>query len=148
MSEQPEDSGLPDIGQLAEDQAPDPGAAGAIDLRQMLQAQGWRPVCVNCLNNHKLAISRISKKLVAAGVQPGNPQFQEALQESAQWGQIIAQNPMALQGMNGQEPDIIPVVRPADVFVNGNSVCAFCFMPQEQIGGSLLLPGSPHFRIR
>lgn len=130
MGEQPE---LPDVNDLATDAAVDATLQQNQQIRQMAMAQGgWRPACVSCFNEHKLAIMRVSQKLVKADVQPGTPEFAQAVQQAAQIGQVLMNNPMALQGLNGTKPDIIPAVRPADVLVGGNGVCGVCFQPQEE----------------
>lgn len=103
-------------------------------LAQRMQApvmQGWRPACTFCANGHKLAIGEMTQKLMNKGVSPGSPEFQQAMQAAAQAGMMFAQNPQA-PGMNGQHPDMIPPVRPADLIVNGTTLCILCFTPQKQ----------------
>ena len=111
--------------------------------RMMGGGQSWRPACLVCLNNHKIAIAEISGKLASRGIAPGTPEFVEAMQAAAQAGQMLAQNPMAVLGQNGSKPDVIPPVRQADVFVNGNTLCAVCFVPQKQTS---LLAAGPGWR--
>jgi len=100
--------------------------------RQPPAAGGWRPQCVICLNAHKLAIEEVKDKLVKGGLELGSPEFVEKMQEAARFGQAMMANPMALQGMNGDKPDIIPGVRPADIIIGGTGVCAYCYVPQKQ----------------
>jgi hypothetical protein len=122
VSEQPEEFPGPELVQAARDmfsqrqQAPPP----------------WRPQCVICLNGHKLAIETVKDKLVASGLAIGSPEFIEQIRQAAQAGQMLMMNPMALQGMNGTRPDIIPAVRLADVMIGGSGVCAYCYVPQKQ----------------
>lgn len=128
---EPEEGGLVSPDDLAGDQQP--VAMRMQDLAGALQgAAGWRPACANCVNEHELAIMAVSKKLIAAGIGPGSPEFAQAMQNAVALGQMLMQNPFALQGMNGAKPDVIPAVRPADMFVNGTTCCAICFTPGMQ----------------
>jgi hypothetical protein len=103
---------------------------------QQLQAmsQAWRPACVSCLNEHKLAIIALQHRLQSTGIAPGSPEFAQAMNQAAQAGQMMAQNPAMAMGMNGTKPDIIPAVRPADTMLNGTALCAVCFPAQKQTG--------------
>lgn len=135
-AEQPEE--LPDVDSLTE---------AVQEFRQMMPADqgGWRPACANCLNYHKLGIMAVSAKLMKAGIQPGSPKFGQAMHQAVQMGQVLMHNPIALQGLNGAKPDVIPAVRPADTMVNGNAVCAVCFQPQEQQPGQGLVVAQASF---
>jgi hypothetical protein len=120
-----------------EDREPTPEEAAqmAAAFQQMMAPQqAWRPACCNCLNNHKIAIQELAGKLKAAGIVQGMPEFMQAMQSALEAGAQMAQNPFAMQGQNGTHPDLIPPVRPADVFVNGNTVCMVCFTPMKQSG--------------
>jgi len=96
------------------------------------QPQGWRPACTLCLNGHKLAIAELTQKLGRNGLFPGSQEFMQAIQAAARAGQAYAQDPIGATGLNGDRPDMIPPVRPADVFAGGTSYCAVCFVPQKQ----------------
>lgn len=134
-------------GALSGEEPPEPSPQMAERLVQMMgagqqpQAQTWRPACVSCLNGHKVAIADLTKKLNGQGLQIGDPQFMEAINQARQVGMMLAQNPMAAQGLNGARPDVIPPIRGADTLVNGNAVCMICFQPQKQTS-LLIAPGS------
>jgi hypothetical protein len=107
------------------------------DLVQGLQdmtaaVAGWRPACASCINNHKLAIVEVAQKLQKAGLAMGSPEFGQRMQQAVALGQMLMQNPLALQGMNGTKPDVIPAVRPADTFIGGNAVCGICFVVSKR----------------
>jgi hypothetical protein len=107
--------------------------------------QGWRPACCQCANNHKLAIGELQKKLALSGVSPEHPEFLPRMQQAAKVGEALAQNPQL--AMSGQVPDHIPPIRPADLLVNGSSLCVVCFIPARPTGlmaaSSPLVPGNP-----
>jgi len=123
-------SDFPD-GALSGEQPPEE-VMKAFRMANQPQPQGWRPACTLCLNGHKLAIAELTQKLGRAGLQPGSQEFMQAIQAAAQAGQAYAQDPIGATGLNGDRPDMIPPVRPADVFAGGTSYCAVCFVPQKQ----------------
>jgi hypothetical protein len=126
-----EDESLVSPDDLAGDAGTDLSERVAAMLQQ--RAEGpWRPGCASCINNHKLAIFEVAEKLKKAGLVMGSPEFGQRMQQAVALGQMLMQNPLALQGMNGTKPDVIPAVRPADTFIGGNAVCGICFVVSKR----------------
>lgn len=115
-----------------EAQVPDDLAALAARGMERFAPQAWRPGCINCANNHKLATAELIERLGKQGLRMGDPEFMQRVRQALQVGQLFAQNPLAFEGMNGTTPEMIPPVRPADLLVSGNGVCLICFVPQKQ----------------
>ncbi|HUN38436.1 MAG TPA: hypothetical protein VMU95_41125 [Trebonia sp.] len=89
--------------------------------------QPWRPACVMCADNHRKAVIEIAGQLKAAGKDPASEEFGQLMEQAIALGEMVSRNPGMLDQLGDQVPPFVPAIRPADMFVNGNTLCMLCF---------------------
>ena len=101
------------------------GAGPALDLMGMMRP--FRPGCVMCADSHTKAIRAIHKMLTDAGLGPESEEMAQAMEQAIVMGEMVNRNPAMLAGFGQEAPPYVPVIRPMDLMVNGNSCCLVCF---------------------
>ena len=105
----------------AEADSPNP-----FDLMRAMQP--WRPMCTMCADKHSKAIMDLHRGLLSAGLDPQGEELGQAMEQAMLMGEMVARNPQMLAGFEpGTVPPYVPAIRPADLLVNGNSLCLICF---------------------